>query len=78
MTNEINRMTEERIDSLIKQIKEHIAENPPSEFVWASVDDDFWDKIIKHPKIKKVIYQRKYKLLSKKVKRKIAIMRSGR
>lgn len=70
-------MIEERIDNLIKQIKEYIAENPPSEFVWVSVDAAFWNKVIKHPKIKKIIYQRKYKLLSKKVKRKIAVMRSG-
>ena len=68
----------QQIDNLISQIKEHIAENPPSEFVYVSVDADFWDKIIKHPKIKKIIYQRKYNLLSKKVKRKIAVMRSGR
>ena len=68
----------QQIDNLIKQIKEHIAENPPSEFVYVSVDADFWDKISNHPKIKKIIYQRKYRLLSKKVKRKIAVMRSGR
>ena len=71
-------MLQEKIDNLIKQIKEHIAENPPSEFVYVSVDADFWNKIIKHPKIKKIIYQRKYKLLSKKIKRRIAVMRSGR
>lgn len=71
-------MLQQRIDSLISQIKEHITENPPSEFVYVSVDADFWSKVIKHPKIKRIIYQRKYKLLSKKVKRKIAVMRSGR
>lgn len=71
-------MLQEKIDNLISQIKEHIAENPPSEFVYVSGDADFWDKIIKHPKIKKIIYQKKYKLLSKKVRHKIAVMRSGR
>lgn len=71
-------MLQQRIDNLIKQIKNHIAENPPSEFVYVSVDADFWDKVIKHPKIRESIYQKKYKLLSKKIKRKIAVMRSGR
>lgn len=71
-------MLQQRIDNLINQIKEHIAENPPSEFVCVSVDAAFWNKVVKHPKIRKIIYQRKYKLLSKKVKRKITVMRSGR
>jgi len=71
-------MLQDRIDNLISQIKESIANNPPSDFVTVNVDKDVWVKIIKYPAMKKAIYQYKYKLLSKKVKRKITIMRSGR
>ena len=71
-------MLQERIDNIIKQIKESIANNPPSDFVTVNMDKDVWVKIIKHPAMKKAIYQRKYNLLSKKIKRKIAVMRSGR
>jgi len=44
-------MLQERIDNLIRQIKESIVNNPPSDFVTVNVDKDVWVKIIKHPAV---------------------------